>query len=421
MNIQKSQTSNFDGNKHNNLTENIFSEFNCRICNSSISEFNLDFGNQPIVHHLLNDNLEKYEKYPFRLASCKKCGFIQLTHPIAPSILYDNYFTVSGWKNQPHVPRLVEVIENMSPIRYNSNILDIGCNDGSFLTYLKSKGYTNLAGIEPTKDAYALAISKGHDVKNRFFTENFAQTELRADSYHLITTRHVLEHIIDLDDFIRGIKYILHKDGTLVIEIPDSMSNIEYLDYSVWEEHVNYFTLNSIGQFLKKHGFIIVHHETTLFSGRSLMIFCKKNYIEFSSNVNFINHDRKYINKFFNSFTKFKSQLHEFLSSINRPIAVYGCGSRSSNFANFNDLGLLLTCFIDDQIEKQNLIVPGCNLSIFPFDPIYQKEYFLLLGVNTENETTVIRRNSLKSDSYVSILPPSIHLPEFWSSMIIGN
>ena len=51
---------------------------------------------------------------------------------IPANILYENYFTASGWKNNSHISSLIEVIENISSIRKSSNILDVGCNDGSF-------------------------------------------------------------------------------------------------------------------------------------------------------------------------------------------------------------------------------------------------------------------------------------------------
>lgn len=395
--------------------------FSCRICRSNDLGYELDFGKHAVAHHLLKDVQEKYETYPFCLASCKICGFIQLMDPIPANILYENYFTVSGWKNNPHVPRLVEVIENISSIRKSSNILDVGCNDGSFLNYLKSKGYSKLKGIEPAKDAYSLAISKGFDVENTFLTESIAHSKFVAGSYDLITTRQVLEHIIDLDDFMRSLHYLLNQNGTLVIEIPDSSWNLEFLDYALWEEHVNYFTLNTLRQLLEKQGFTILHYEVTLFSGRALTVFCQKNNENFIKSPCFRNIDELNISNFFSRFDQFKLKLNEYIRSIKKPILVYGCGARSSNFVNFTGIGSLIAHFVDDQTEKQNLVVPGCNLEILPFDISDKEDCFFLLGVNTENERKVIEIRHLRENSYASILPPTIYLPDFWKKMISIN
>jgi 2-polyprenyl-3-methyl-5-hydroxy-6-metoxy-1,4-benzoquinol methylase len=392
--------------------------FSCRICESTIIGFQLNFGNYPIVHELYKI-ITKCATYPFHLVSCKNCGFIQILDPIPAKILYKNYFTISSWKNQPHIPRLVEVIEGLSLINKNSKIIDVGCNDGSFLNFLKNKGYTNLSGVEPTSDAWKIASLSGLNVVNEFLTESLANSEFLSESYDLITTRQVLEHIIDLDDFIRSLKYLLKKDGTLVIEIPDSELNLDFLDYALWEEHVNYFTLSTVTNLLKKHGFIIIHHEITLFSGRALTIFCQKNNSPSSPLLPvYRNIDEIKIANYFTNFENYKLALHGFLKKITQPIAIYGCGARSSNFVNFNAISPFISCFIDDQIEKANLFVPGCDLKITHYDRSIHKNYYILLGVNTENEKKIIIKNNLDVNSLASILPPSFLLPDFWKRLI---
>jgi 2-polyprenyl-3-methyl-5-hydroxy-6-metoxy-1,4-benzoquinol methylase len=393
-------------------------KFSCRICKSTKSSHSINFGKHPIVHNLcrLESN---YDSYPFELTSCERCGFIQLLDPISPEILYKNYFTVSSWKNQPHVHRLIEVIEAISLISKSSNILDVGCNDGSFLDSLKSSGYSNLSGIEPTEDASNLALLKGFNVQREFLTESIAHSKFEEGSYDLITTRQVLEHIIDLDDYMQSLKYLLSERGTLVIEIPDSEWNLECFDYALWEEHANYFTLSTVSQLLKQHGFTIIHYEVTLFSGRALTVFCQKmKEGKKPSTMEFYNYDEIKIKKFFGGFEKYKSSLHQYLRLIDKPIAVYGSGARSSNFVNFNEVGSFINCFVDDQIEKQNLFVPGCDLEIVPYDNAQHSDYFFLLGVNAENERKVIQNRGLKANSYASILPPSVFLPDFWLKLL---
>ena len=74
----------------------------CRLCREDAVVELIDFGRQPIVHHLLKTKSERYDKYLFRLGFCEMCGFLQLIECISPEILYKNYFTISGWKNQPY-------------------------------------------------------------------------------------------------------------------------------------------------------------------------------------------------------------------------------------------------------------------------------------------------------------------------------
>ena len=387
----------------------------CRLCDSDSVVELIDFGRHPIVHNLKKAQYDKSKDYVFKLGSCSKCGFLQLMEPISPEVLYKNYLFMSGWKNQPHISRLIEVMESISGINYHNPILDIGCNDGSFLKSLREVGYSNLYGVEPTSDAFNIAIKNDLNVYSGFFGYEFSKNVYDKGKFNVVTTRQVLEHIVDLADFLKGIRYVLKDDGVLVIEVPESEWNLDYLDYALWEEHVNYFTINTLEMLLSRHGFRIIHYETTLFSGKALTVYCEKvNFV----NIEYSNYDLEKINKYEKHFPVFKTEIQKFLREKEHPVIMYGCGARSSNFINFTEIGDLISCFVDDQVEKQGLYVPGCNLKINPWDRKYANNHTVILGVNTENEYKVIHRNKLNMQNVYSSTPPSANLPMFWKNMI---
>ena len=235
----------------------------CRICNGESVELLLDFGKQPIVHHLQYEPNVEVPLYPFELGVCTECLFLQLLQPIDPDILYQNYFTLSSWKNQPHAKRLIEVMKALAGLCESCSILEVGCNDGSFMQMLLDEGVQDLIGVEPTKDSNQIAQSLELKIINDFFGPHLL-SELGNNRFDLVISRQVLEHVIDLHDFLSTIRQVLKDDGTLVIEIPDSQWNLEQLDYALWEEHVNYFTLNTAKQLLSRNGFKVIHHEVTL-------------------------------------------------------------------------------------------------------------------------------------------------------------
>lgn len=389
----------------------------CRLCKSNNLESLIDFGNQPIVHKLMENLETRYDRYSFRLIHCIDCGFIQIEAPIDPNVLYQNYFTVSGWKNQPHIPRLVEVMESIFNLEKSHKVLEVGCNDGSFLDYLKGRDYSNLVGVEPTYDSSQIAKEKGHKVFHNFWNYEYSKNFVSAEGkFDLVITRQVLEHISDLEDFMQAIHLSLKEDGGLIIEIPDSEWNLDYLDYSLWEEHVNYFTVESLSNLLALNGFQIIHSETTLFSGKALIVYCEK----FTRNATGVKNS--YNDKIMNygkMYPKFKSSLQKYLDSY-QDVVLYGCGARSCNFVNFLGIKDYIKFFIDDQKEKQNAFVPGCELEILNSENIFDKTKHILLGVNTENEFKVLKKKNLANSNitYHSILPPSKLLPDFWKQMI---
>jgi hypothetical protein len=241
------------------------------------------------------------------------------------------------------------------------------------------------------------------------------------DKPKIIISRQVIEHVPDLDDFMSGIKFQLNENGILVLEFPDHSMNYDNYDYTFWEEHVNYFTLGSIRNLLNKHGFSIVHHESTLFSGKCLFIIAehsKKNKVDFRKQYNENN-----VLKYINNFTIFKSKLINFFeksikSNNNNKIIMYGSGARSINFINLLNISDYFDYFVDDQFEKQQKFVPGCKLLIKNYK-MNDFNKLIAMGVNAENEFKIINKHNL--NNYFSILPPSINIPRFWKEMRDSN
>ena len=203
-----------------------------------------------------------------------------------------------------------------------------------------------------------------------------------------------------------------------MLEVPDHDMNYENFDYSFWEEHVNYFNLKTLELLLQKNNFRILHHETTLYSGKALIVFAEKNkkkmkfFTSSKDNFNKINNYKK-------NFKVFKNKLEDFLKKFKKNIYIYGCGARSCNFVNLVGIGKYISGFVDDNKLKQNKYVPDSNLKIFSPNQINLDDSVILLGVNTENENAIIKKTNSKH--VYSILPPSTRLPDFWKIMIEKN
>jgi len=387
----------------------------CRLCHHDSLELTIDFGMQPIVHNLMRSPDEATALYPFKLASCRICGFLQLVDFIEPDILYKNYFTISAWKSQPHVPRLLDEIEQIYHLHAGTRILEIGCNDGTFLEQLRARGYGELIGVEPTEDAFSLAQKRNLHVYRDFFDTTFVQKELASQKkFDLIVTRQVLEHIGDLADFMGCAREVLVDGGGLVIEVPDCGMNLESLDYALWEEHPNYFTLNTLRMLVERSGFVVVHHEATLFSGKAILLFAIKANARDWPLTPF---DQPAIDNYRASWPLLRAAMRNHIEAMDAKVYVYGCGARSSTVVNFMGMGDLIECYVDDQPEKQEKYVPGSRLAIRPFDETMRIGSFFLLGVNTENERKAIGKRGLSHHDVMSILPPSRLLPHYWSAL----
>lgn len=398
----------------------------CHLCGKEKPESLLELGAHPIAHRFLENPEEKEFVHPVQLCLCSGCGLIQLNDPIPPKELYTKYNWLSGWKWNPHVPRLLELIGELEGIDTKSKILEVGCNDGSFLDELRKAGYTNLRGVEPASDARAAARAKGLAVADAYFS---AKTADDIASEHgqcdLFISRQVLEHIPALADYREGLRRVLKPGGWALIEVPDFDLCLDTPDYSaIWEEHVNYFTAPTLGRFFADAGIRLEKSETAIFSGKALIAVGRRTDARLPGRAKAAAGVRKRALRYRDLWPRFRKAFARHLEkhrSGGGKAAVYGGGCRASSLINFAGLGPYLEFCVDDQPEKQGKFMPGSRLRILPGEQLERDSVSLcLLAVNAENEETVIAKRrafSERGGRFESVHPPSGRLPAFWGSL----
>ena len=95
-------------------------------------------------------------------------------------------------------------------------LLDIGAGTGDFLVAAKIAGWETI-GIEPSSKAKKIAINKGVSFANNL-------SDLKNDSFDVITMWHVLEHVANLDEYIFELKRLIKPTGTILIAVPNYKS-----------------------------------------------------------------------------------------------------------------------------------------------------------------------------------------------------
>lgn len=396
----------------------------CHLCGEDKLLSLLYFGEHPIAHHFLTDPSEEEYVHPVDVCFCASCGLIQLNNPIPPNKLYTNYNWLSSWKWNPHVPRILDLIGQLFyDLDRESKVIEIGSNDGTFLESLRMKGYQNLLGVEPTQDGQNAARKKGIETVGTYFNRETANI-LTAErgKYDLFIARQMLEHVTDLRDFREAINIILRPGGYVLIEVPNFEFSLQTFDYSaIWEEHVNYFTLETLTRFLTDAGIRVIHTETANFCGEALMVFGK--YEGDSATILVERHSKElqadafaYRDRWPTFQGRFLKYLDEYRKNGGR-VAIYGAGCRACSLINFAGLGSYLEFCLDDQPEKQGKYMPGSRLAILPGERLENSTVdFCLLAVNAESEEKVIanhRTYQEKGGRFASVHPPSKRLLTF--------
>jgi 2-polyprenyl-3-methyl-5-hydroxy-6-metoxy-1,4-benzoquinol methylase len=135
-------------------------------------------------------------------------------------------------------------------------ILELGCGDGTFLRYLKKKGYLNCTGIDISPEMTQIAIQRG--LTNIHTIDFFEYLEQHQTQFSLIVMRDVIEHL-DKEDCLALLELCrqrLTNSGAILIQTCNGESilsgRIRYGDIT----HVTSFTSSSLDQLFYLTGFI---------------------------------------------------------------------------------------------------------------------------------------------------------------------
>ena len=199
---------------------------------------------------------------------CSKCGFVY-ADTTANQAIYNEYYTLQSKYEDLNIAsgsgtgiydhqRLEVTSSTISKVLTNHqvSILDMGCANGGLLKVLKSLGYQDILGIDPSKKCNINVNNSGIQcIEGDIFSESFKEY---PKTFDCIVLTHVLEHIYDLNTAIENISSKLNDEGILYIEVPDASRYSEYYTvpyYYIDCEHINHFDHDSIFNLITPKGF----------------------------------------------------------------------------------------------------------------------------------------------------------------------
>lgn len=104
-----------------------------------------------------------------------------------------------------------------SPIKENSNILDIGCGTGDISMFLSK--YGTVQGVDFCEKSIEIANKIKNELKitNVFFSSDDITKEKKRDKFDYIFCIGVLHHIPEMEKAMENIKKCMNKDSVLII------------------------------------------------------------------------------------------------------------------------------------------------------------------------------------------------------------
>lgn len=197
------------------------------------------------------------------VARCEQCSMMYL--PDTPSagelekfyssygdfkhITYSKLSSFQCFKSSLAHP-YIRILEKLCGLRGKA-LLEVGCAFGHFLQLARYKG-ASVHGIE--LDCAAL--------KHLSHLEIHAMERIpKGAVYDIACAFQILEHLADPETFIADIADALVDDGALLLSVPNGGEAEHvgrgWVGFRVDFEHLNYFTVRTIGELLMKQGLYI--------------------------------------------------------------------------------------------------------------------------------------------------------------------
>jgi SAM-dependent methyltransferase len=205
---------------------------------------------------------------------CQQCGFCYADH-LPGQEAFDAYYrdmskyeqpVGSGRPSQYELDRFeatVKRIEKFLPDR-NEHIFEIGCATGLLLAQLKSAGYRNVTGLDPSP-ACSRAAEQLYGIKVHCGALSADLAE--AGNIDLLILVGVLEHLRDLRGALDKMSGLLGSGGRIFVTVPDASEyaagdDAPFQEFSL--EHINYFGPQSLANLMAVHGFRCLSSEQGL-------------------------------------------------------------------------------------------------------------------------------------------------------------
>jgi len=177
------------------------------------------------------------------------------------------YSGLSGRNNvlDPAYAKKIEsrLVELAPLLQAGMRVLEIGCADGDLGRRVKQMARVNYTGVELSGDALVAQGCLDRVIRA-------PAGDLHDESYDLILSYHVLEHISDVRSEVGHWHRLLKPSGSLVLEVPNEAGHA-LLSWDGNPEHRHHFTASSLSTLLDHAGFSIQrlsagHFESIVYS-----------------------------------------------------------------------------------------------------------------------------------------------------------
>ena len=375
----------------------------CRLCNNNKLIDCLNLGNQTLTGVFPKDKNQNISKGNLSLLFCEKCSLLQLSENFNRLEMYgSNYGYMSSLNSSMvnHLKNKAEKIKKLSKLSKTDLLIDIGSNDGTFLSFFTKNCQT--LGVDPTISKFKKMYNKKIKTISDFFSADVIKRNLVKKKAKVITSISMFYDLEDPITFAKEIYETLDPEGVWHFEqsyMPSMIKNISY--DTICHEHLEYYSLKSIKYVLDKSNFKIIDIELNDINGGSfsLTVAKKNSSKEESFLVDWLlkKEDIYKYNKietllnFKDKVFKHKKLLSDLILNLNdvgKKVAGYGASTKGNVILQFCKINSKSISYIVDlNPYKRNRLTPGTNIKIINENDFKRKktDYLLVLPWHFKN------------------------------------
>ena len=335
----------------------------CPCCGGNYFRPVLRFENIPPSGRLLQSVQDRVDSIDLAFEVCNDCNLLR-QNPLARKPDYGGVNRSTARQVPRYAQALLERLVTLG-VAGGDLIVEVGSNDGSFLENLRSAEFSNVLGVEPSRELAQITRDRGFRVENAFFDHAFAERMILARGLpRAVICRHTLEHVSEPDAFVAALHDCCDPDrGILLLEVPDGSAIPELMNvYELWDEHLYFFAAENLNSLLVGQGFAVTemvvapHLET-----RNLIAWCRPTGARLERplpSATLRTGCAAMWLSFPNRWTAYREGFAKALQAAPRPVYFIGAAHPQSNFASYIGVGACVDFMIDDDPEKVGRFVP---------------------------------------------------------------
>ena len=148
---------------------------------------------------------------------------------------------------------ILKLIQKIFPRRHNIKILEVGCSGGPLLNLLLSQGYSNVIGIDTSRQAISACKERGF---KHVFIMDGVQPHFDSEEFDLIIASDVLEHIQYDRRAIHGWQRILKRGGIVICFVP--ALRILWSKHDEDNKHYRRYTKTDLEYLFRENGYTAI-------------------------------------------------------------------------------------------------------------------------------------------------------------------